>query len=150
MVHPLLKLVATRPDLLTDHAQAYAELLGDEVGRSMTHLRDRALYTTLAGGLALLALTDALALVLALALRARAGAHVLALLTVAARRLFLLARAGVLVLLTAVAAALVALLLLSHGGVLRMKCFVVSSEVRIAPAASLRGVRASASEKHAP
>jgi hypothetical protein len=57
MLHPLLKLVATRPDLLTDHAQAYAELLGDEFGRSMTHWRDRALYTSLAGGFGLLGLT---------------------------------------------------------------------------------------------
>jgi len=59
MLHPLLKLVATRPDLLTDHAQAYAELVGDEFGRSMTHWRERALYTSLAGGLGLLGLTFA-------------------------------------------------------------------------------------------
>lgn len=32
MMHPLLHLIATQPQLLADHAEAYAELLGDEIG----------------------------------------------------------------------------------------------------------------------
>jgi len=32
MIHPLLKLVATQPQLLADHAEAYAELVGEEFG----------------------------------------------------------------------------------------------------------------------
>jgi len=31
MIRPLLQLMATEPELLTDHLQSYAELLGDEV-----------------------------------------------------------------------------------------------------------------------
>lgn len=33
MIHPLLRLVATQPQLLAEHAEAYAGLIGDEVGR---------------------------------------------------------------------------------------------------------------------
>jgi hypothetical protein len=36
MIHPLLHLIATRPQLLAEHAEAYAELLGDELGRTAT------------------------------------------------------------------------------------------------------------------
>jgi uncharacterized membrane protein YqjE len=32
MIQPLFQLMATQPDVLSDHLQAYAELLGDEVG----------------------------------------------------------------------------------------------------------------------
>lgn len=32
MIHPVFKLIATRPHLLVDHAEAYAELVADEVG----------------------------------------------------------------------------------------------------------------------
>ncbi len=31
MVHPLLRLVATQPQLLLDHAEAYADLLSEEI-----------------------------------------------------------------------------------------------------------------------
>lgn len=41
MIHPLLRLVATRPDLLADHAEAYAGLLGEEVGRVATGWKRR-------------------------------------------------------------------------------------------------------------
>ena len=34
MIHPLLRLVATEPHLLGDHVEAYAELVGDEVGKA--------------------------------------------------------------------------------------------------------------------
>ena len=32
MIHPLLRLIATQPQLLADHAEAYADLLGEEIG----------------------------------------------------------------------------------------------------------------------
>ena len=32
MLHPLLHLIATQPQLLADHAEAYADLLGEELG----------------------------------------------------------------------------------------------------------------------
>ena len=33
MIHPLLRLIATEPQVLGDHVEAYAELVGDEVKR---------------------------------------------------------------------------------------------------------------------
>jgi hypothetical protein len=40
---PLLHLIATRPRLLADHAQAYAELLTEEIGKVSTVWKRRAL-----------------------------------------------------------------------------------------------------------
>ncbi len=34
MIHPLLRLVATQPQLLADHAEAYAGLVGEELGKT--------------------------------------------------------------------------------------------------------------------
>jgi len=34
MIHPLLHLIATKPQLLGDHVEAYAELVGAEVGNT--------------------------------------------------------------------------------------------------------------------
>ncbi len=34
-IHPLLRLIATKPDLLADHFAAYAELVGEEAGISV-------------------------------------------------------------------------------------------------------------------
>ena len=34
MIHPLLHLIATKPQLLGDHVEAYAELVGAEVGQT--------------------------------------------------------------------------------------------------------------------
>ena len=34
MIHPLLRLIATQPQLLADHAESYAELVGDELGKT--------------------------------------------------------------------------------------------------------------------
>ncbi|MEO8523935.1 MAG: hypothetical protein ABI460_04355 [Caldimonas sp.] len=34
MIHPLLRLIATEPQILGDHVEAYAELLGDEVSKT--------------------------------------------------------------------------------------------------------------------
>lgn len=36
MIHPLLRLIATQPHLLVDHAEAYAELASEELGRTAT------------------------------------------------------------------------------------------------------------------
>jgi hypothetical protein len=34
MIHPLLRLIATEPQILGDHVEAYAELVGDEVKKT--------------------------------------------------------------------------------------------------------------------
>ena len=34
MIHPLLRLIATQPHLLVDHAEAYAELASEEIGKT--------------------------------------------------------------------------------------------------------------------
>jgi len=34
MIHPLLRLIATEPQLLGDHVEAYAELVGEEVKKT--------------------------------------------------------------------------------------------------------------------
>lgn len=47
MLHPLLHLIATQPHLLADHAEAYAELVSDEVGKLSSGWKRQALYTTL-------------------------------------------------------------------------------------------------------
>lgn len=36
MIHPLLRLAATEPQLLGDHVEAYAALVGEELGRAST------------------------------------------------------------------------------------------------------------------
>lgn len=41
MIHPLLQLVMTRPHLLAEHAQAYAELVAAEVGAVSTRWKRR-------------------------------------------------------------------------------------------------------------
>ena len=38
MIHPLLRLAATQPHLLGDHVEAYAALVGEEVGKVSTSL----------------------------------------------------------------------------------------------------------------
>jgi peptidoglycan/LPS O-acetylase OafA/YrhL len=55
-MHPLLHLIATRPQLLAEHAQAYADLLADELPRTTAAWKRRALLQALAL-LALLAAT---------------------------------------------------------------------------------------------
>lgn len=59
MIHPLLRLAATEPQLLGDHVEAYAALVGEEVSKVSTSLITRlALY-----GAALCLLAVGLALV---------------------------------------------------------------------------------------
>lgn len=48
MIHPLLKLVATQPQLLADHAEAYAGLVGEEIGRTTTAWKMRAVFGAVA------------------------------------------------------------------------------------------------------
>ena len=48
MIHPLLRLVATQPQLLADHAEAYAGLVGAEIGRTATGLKQRMLLNAVA------------------------------------------------------------------------------------------------------
>ena len=42
MTHPLLDLIANRPQLLADHAQAYGELMASEMGAASSALARRA------------------------------------------------------------------------------------------------------------
>ena len=41
MIHPLLRLIATQPQLLADHAEAYAGLVGEEVRRVTGGVKQR-------------------------------------------------------------------------------------------------------------
>ena len=41
MIHPLLRLAATEPQLLGDHVEAYASLVGEEVGKVSTSVITR-------------------------------------------------------------------------------------------------------------
>ncbi|MDZ7919172.1 hypothetical protein [Rhodoferax sp.] len=47
MLHPLFHLIATQPQLLGDHAQAYGELLGSELTSQATQLKRRTLLGAL-------------------------------------------------------------------------------------------------------
>lgn len=47
-MHPLLHLIVREPDLLADHAGAYAELLGEEIGVASTHWKRKALLSAVA------------------------------------------------------------------------------------------------------
>lgn len=48
MIHPLFLLIATRPQLLADHAEAYAELVATELGLVSAAWRRRALFYAVA------------------------------------------------------------------------------------------------------
>lgn len=48
MMHPLLHLIASQPNLLADHAEAYADLLGQELGLASAQWKRRALLTATA------------------------------------------------------------------------------------------------------
>jgi len=47
-MHPLLNLVATRPNLLAEHLQAYADLLADELPRAASGWKRRTMLNGLA------------------------------------------------------------------------------------------------------
>ena len=40
-MHPLLHLIATQPQLLADHAEAYVDLIGDEIGTASSQWKRR-------------------------------------------------------------------------------------------------------------
>ena len=48
MIHPLLRLVATQPHLLADHAEAYAGLVGAEISRTASGWKQRILLLVVA------------------------------------------------------------------------------------------------------
>ena len=48
MLPPLLHLIATRPQLLADHAEAYLDLMGEELGRVSNNWKRRALLNAVA------------------------------------------------------------------------------------------------------
>ncbi len=48
MIHPLLQLIATQPQLLADHAEAYAELMASEVGAVSAAWKRRAVLNAVA------------------------------------------------------------------------------------------------------
>ncbi len=64
MIHPMLRLAVTQPQLLADHAEAYVDLIGEEVGRTAKAYGMRA-----AGG--------AIALVMALVFLLLAGVAIM-------------------------------------------------------------------------
>ena len=48
MIHPLLRLVATQPHLLADHAEAYAGLVSAEIARTAAGVKLRVLVMVVA------------------------------------------------------------------------------------------------------
>ena len=48
MIHPLLRLIATQPQLLADHAESYAELVGEELGKTTAVWKRRVLLNATA------------------------------------------------------------------------------------------------------
>jgi len=48
MIHPLLRLIATQPQLLADHAEAYAGLVGEEMGKAAAVWKRRAALNAVA------------------------------------------------------------------------------------------------------
>ena len=56
MIHPFLRVVATQPQLLLDHAEAYAGLVGEELGKTADDFKQRAMMMGAAAFLGVLAL----------------------------------------------------------------------------------------------
>lgn len=48
MIHPLLRLIATQPQLLADHAESYADLVGEELGKTTAVWKRRLLLNATA------------------------------------------------------------------------------------------------------
>jgi len=55
MIHPLLRLLVSQPHLLTDHLQAYADLVGEEVAQAKARLVRQAVWFAVAAALAVMA-----------------------------------------------------------------------------------------------
>jgi uncharacterized membrane protein YqjE len=65
MMHPLLHLITTQPQLLADHAEAYADLLGEEIGTASAVWKRRVVLNALAlCGLGVAAVLGGVALML--------------------------------------------------------------------------------------
>jgi len=65
MIHPLFRLLVSEPQLVTDHVEAYSELVAEEVGVLTTQWKRRALLYAAAGmGMLLALLLIAIALML--------------------------------------------------------------------------------------
>jgi uncharacterized membrane protein YqjE len=58
VIHPLLRLIATQPQLLADHAEAYADLLGEELGAATVQWKRQAVL--MAVGLCLIGVSAVL------------------------------------------------------------------------------------------
>ena len=56
MVHPMLKMLATRPELMAEHFGAYAELAAAEASEAAALWRGRLLWSVATGAFVLLAL----------------------------------------------------------------------------------------------
>jgi hypothetical protein len=81
MFHPLIRLLANRPDLLIHHAGAYAELAAVQAGAAAAELRSRAVLISAAVAALLLAVTlagGALLLLAAIPLQAMPAPWLLA------------------------------------------------------------------------
>ncbi len=48
MIHPLFRLIATKPHLLADHVEAYTELVGEELRSTATVLKWRVILNAVA------------------------------------------------------------------------------------------------------
>ena len=48
MIHPLFRLIARQPHLVAEHAQAYAALVGEQVGEAANALKQRAVLMAVA------------------------------------------------------------------------------------------------------
>lgn len=53
MFHPLIKMLASKPELLAEHVGAYAELAAAEASQAVDQMRNKALVAAAAGVLAL-------------------------------------------------------------------------------------------------
>jgi hypothetical protein len=51
MIHPLLRLVISQPQLVAEHANAYAGLVGEGVSQTIDHIRLRVILSAVALGL---------------------------------------------------------------------------------------------------
>lgn len=56
MIHPFVRVIATQPQLLVDHAEAYAGLVGEELGKTAAEFKQRAVMLGAAAFFAVLAL----------------------------------------------------------------------------------------------
>ena len=57
MIHPLLRLIATQPQLLADHAEAYAGLVGEDLSRTASIWTQRVVLYVVALALVAVAVT---------------------------------------------------------------------------------------------